>query len=829
MASSVESARRLFADSEAARTLCEELAADRRTARVVTVSGPGGTGKSTLLALLSSITDDAVFVDDAHELGEAEMTRLARLAGDRDTTLVVAHRPWPVVAGLNSLPLTQHPVLLEPLSRAATAHRIAEHVRTSPPHALVDDVWRRTGGIPSLVIPVAEALRDGDRVPADVMDEVHRMAGRVPAPALRVLAAVALGCPPGLLTAVLGVPSPEAAVECARATGLLTADGTLVELAREAVLDRLPVAQRWDVEDRLALTRPARRGPVGDAVRAGGVPGHDLAGVLRLPVNGADGSADAVGLPVDGVSGHDPANVVRLPVAGQGPAGGVSGLGSANVVTLPVNGASGSPADAVTLDARRAEEAVLAGDLDAALALAEPALEHPDVPTRALAAAVSATALAHRGMAAESAALYQWPEPSASAVPLLVGLGRLAEAELVTGAAVADHPTVDGAVRDLMARGVLDSVTGSPVSALSELLRAAALLGQGGRTALLPDTPAALAALVAVHLGELDIAAAVLSGANAGLGEQKRHVLLLSWISMVRGEFERAGAGLREVGPGPLADPRDELFAAAIEIGIARRLGAHAGVAEAWPRARDAVMRYPVDLYVLLPIGEIAVAAARLHADTWTAPHLEGAEELLERIGHPPLWSAPLHWYGTLAAIAADSPARAAHHASVLRKAAGCGIPLAETLAEAAHCWLRVLGGDVDPRAVEHAARGLNAAGLVWEAAQLAGEAAIRTPDRRTMTALLTCARSLRERTKEPAPGGKPDAGLSRREVEVAELLLAGMTHREIGEKLFISAKTVEHHVARIRRRIGAGNRADLLAQLKVCLAARNDDQLSRR
>ncbi|WP_238554010.1 response regulator transcription factor [Gordonia sp. KTR9] len=43
-----------------------------------------------------------------------------------------------------------------------------------------------------------------------------------------------------------------------------------------------------------------------------------------------------------------------------------------------------------------------------------------------------------------------------------------------------------------------------------------------------------------------------------------------------------------------------------------------------------------------------------------------------------------------------------------------------------------------------------------------------------------------------------------------------GLTHREIGERLYISAKTVEHHVARIRRRLDAGSRSELLAALRA-------------
>jgi DNA-binding CsgD family transcriptional regulator len=37
---------------------------------------------------------------------------------------------------------------------------------------------------------------------------------------------------------------------------------------------------------------------------------------------------------------------------------------------------------------------------------------------------------------------------------------------------------------------------------------------------------------------------------------------------------------------------------------------------------------------------------------------------------------------------------------------------------------------------------------------------------------------------------------------------------------VFISAKTVEHHVSRMRHRLGASNRSDLLARLRAELAA---------
>ena len=54
---------------------------------------------------------------------------------------------------------------------------------------------------------------------------------------------------------------------------------------------------------------------------------------------------------------------------------------------------------------------------------------------------------------------------------------------------------------------------------------------------------------------------------------------------------------------------------------------------------------------------------------------------------------------------------------------------------------------------------------------------------------------------------------------QVAELLLLGMPYRDIGAQLFISAKTVEHHVARIRRRLGAESRSEMLSMLRAIMA----------
>jgi DNA-binding NarL/FixJ family response regulator len=51
--------------------------------------------------------------------------------------------------------------------------------------------------------------------------------------------------------------------------------------------------------------------------------------------------------------------------------------------------------------------------------------------------------------------------------------------------------------------------------------------------------------------------------------------------------------------------------------------------------------------------------------------------------------------------------------------------------------------------------------------------------------------------------------GLSRREVEVLALIAEGRTNREIGERLFISQKTVGVHVGNILAKLGASGRVE--------------------
>ena len=280
---------------------------------------------------------------------------------------------------------------------------------------------------------------------------------------------------------------------------------------------------------------------------------------------------------------------------------------------------------------------------------------------------------------------------------------------------------------------------------------------------------------------------------------------------------------------------RDALWAAALQTAIARRSGDSGAVQKHWYAAMEVLAEYSIDLFSLLPLGELWVAAARLRQVDRLAHALDEAFDLLDSLGNPVLWSVPLHWAGVHAGILANSPEAVAPHGQALTAAAASS-PFAKALAGAGRTWLRVLANHVDADEVTAAARSLAQFGLTWDATRLAGQAALQTPDGRVSGAMLQLARDLKltdRRRRRPvvepptaAVDGTPPARnraqssrLSEREREVAELLLLGMPYRDIGSQLFISAKTVEHHVARIRRRLGAESRSEMLSMLRAMLA----------
>ncbi|MFE3260606.1 LuxR C-terminal-related transcriptional regulator [Nocardia sp. NPDC059091] len=375
---------------------------------------------------------------------------------------------------------------------------------------------------------------------------------------------------------------------------------------------------------------------------------------------------------------------------------------------------------------------------------------------------------------------------------------------------------------------------GAAVTAASALIHAAhsgpAPTDDGGDR-FLPCSAVSIAVLLCLSMGDPRRAADALRQGTQDRGPSRdpQSLVLGAWVAMLGGDEHSAATLMSEVRLTEL-DPRDRLLAHGVIVGLARRSGDHAALAMAWQQAFPLFDEVGADLLALLPIGELWLAGIRLRDEARMTALVTGADDLLRRLGEPPAWSNAFHWYAIQAAIAQESPEALLPHAHRLKTSAAAGDPQAAVLADAGRTWVLVLRGQVVREQVEGAVARLAGLGLRWDAARLASEAALAAGDSATATALLKLARTVRAQSRPPespvrapepaAPQPRPepitDTVLSEREREVAELVLLGLTYREIGARLYISAKTVEHHVARMRRRIGAGSRSELLSMLRA-------------
>ncbi len=477
-----------------------------------------------------------------------------------------------------------------------------------------------------------------------------------------------------------------------------------------------------------------------------------------------------------------------------------------------------------------AEEAIVRGDHDDALRTLEVVLADVDHVEFASAARVAAAIHARRGALNRSAELLQMVPPeyladAAAGGPVaLVGIGDVGAAERMLAASRVHAPTATSDGWRLAATGLVQSVRGDGVAGLAPLLQAVSALAPVGRESIMLDSPAALAALLALHLGELDLAESVLQRAiSADLGGpllRRRHQILCAWVSMARSDGADATAALESAGEPPTDDARDLYLMHAVRVGIARRAGDSAALAGAWAQARTAVAGMSVDLFHLLPLGELLVGAAHQRDEHWLAPQLQEAEAVLGRLGQPALWSAAFHWCGVLAAMVSERPDALIPHADAISEAAQVSRH-AQTLAAAGGTWVRVLGRDIDAPAINQAVEGLSGIGLRWDASQLAAQAALYSQDRRVSLDLLNLARAARggHRSGSPSTSAHPQTSqLTDREWEIARLVVQGVQYREIGERLYISPRTVEHHVATVRRRLGSTNRAEMIDTLRRIL-----------
>jgi DNA-binding CsgD family transcriptional regulator len=815
----------------------------------ILVSGGIGTGKSSVLAVVRSTLraagvpvltravrdgDDpgaAVVIDDAHLLDDNELGHLIEQVADPTSTIVVAAEPLahhPSLRALATAIERENPVVSLGALTPAEVNRTATETLGAPPAPdIVRSLMVATAGLPFLLGPAISAAGSPDgEAPATAIVSAAKFAlierlRRLDEPVLDTLLVTSLSpeLGPDDVAAALRVntDAAQALVDRARASGLIepSHSHTFLRSVHGCIAQIIGTARHHDVEVSLLVSQIELS-----------TLSPDLA--LRMAEHGLHDERLANALTdLAARSQGQPARAARLYRAA-------------------------ADAGAAALSTQLADALALTGDCTTAGRLADELLGSDDAAERAAAVRIAASIALHDGGAAQAADLFRWLGPypdafiSAAGAIVSVAAGDLAAARAALSAESAGPPTSTARAARSLAEGLLLSLDQPYPIAVARLGQSITVEQQSPGVA--PDTPAALVTLAALHGGDPVRARSVIGRAVRAASQTDtvdeafvtyRHRLLLGWVRMQDGQLAAATSDVTTVVASADASlhRRDALWAAALQTAIARRSGDSGTVQKHWYAAMEVLAEYSMDLFSLLPLGELWVAAARMRQVDRLQHTLAEAFALLESLGDPVLWSVPLHWAGVHAGILANSPEAVAPHGQALTAAASHSA-FAKALATAGRTWLRVLANHVDIDEVTAAARALSQFGLTWDATRLASQAALQTPDGRVSGAMLQLARDLKQTIAlDEVPGveaaaaaqtvGAPRRGparpassrLSDREREVAELLLLGMPYRDIGSQLFISAKTVEHHVARIRRRLGAESRSEMLSMLRAMLA----------
>lgn len=799
------------------------------------VIGPAGSGKTVALELFQSgltaqgrkvhlyqdrldvaalPAEEVLIVDDLHVLAPERTELIRDRAATPDAGLVIALRPWPrderVTAIVRLLQRSSPPVVLGEISHGG----VVAHARgqgRAVPGPCIEGILDLTGGSAWLVSFAlsghhADDCRGGEdhlELRRDLDNQVLQRLDTLEMPLRRFIERLSLspddGPPP-----VDGEDALEDLVCMGYAEGLLFRDGRPLPVVRSAVLSS--GAHRWSHAHSMAVAEEiARR-----CLEAEGSMGT-LLDALWDPRTG-----DAIAARADRILDHSPEQAGRLYDI------------AISVGTEPA-----------TLALRRARASWATGDLTQAALLVDDALRHADSHADPGLVDVAASVWAARDMMSMAAQVYG-ARTYDRATAVRARIARIGSGHPDPRREPAEPPTdhevpsqLDVALH-LLDRGLVASVEGAPSpTALSDLVRASELYTTSGTVCPIPELPAVVAASAALGVGELATARMVLDAAVAGgQGGQWARRRLLLWQGLVAIQGERPADARRSYlearqQSAPVS-ARDARLGNVLEVTLARRFEDLAALQASWAGIRGAVANPDVDLYTLFPLATMVGAAARLGDSTTLAPHVRLGLELLHRLDSPPMWSTHLWWAGIQQGILLNTPELLAPFAKALVGAADRS-PLAATMATAGSVWVQVLAGKVDADEVEHAARSLGAAGLAWDGGRLAAHAARRITDRRVAARLLSCARDLHPKERataephmRPAPvtSAGADEELSEREREVARLIVRGKTYVEIGESIFISPRTVEHHVAHMRRRLKAGSRSDLIAKLRLVLDA---------
>jgi len=324
-------------------------------------------------------------------------------------------------------------------------------------------------------------------------------------------------------------------------------------------------------------------------------------------------------------------------------------------------------------------------------------------------------------------------------------------------------------------------------------------------------------------LGRLDEAEAVLDPALAldpppGFRVHLQRMKL--WLTLWRGEVEGADELLRRWRNGMLVQAAIEMQSRLGFARIAAEIALASGDAvRAWDEARVVTsdLRRSIPAYDLPLLAVAARALTELSAGPVDAHTVDIADEtarlesILEELSD---WSTTPVWRPLVAAEIAS----ARRAASPVQDARFSRDPNSD--APTADAWQSAIDATVLPGAPAHlrpyALLRLGQASLIG-GDRSAAESALtdgRAIASKTGFGLLVAAADRLLRDSGTARAGGPatrhaDTALTEREAQVLGLIEQGLTNKQIGERLYISAKTASVHVSSILRKVGAASRTE--------------------
>lgn len=802
-------------------------------------TGAGGGGDrflvgAALLTALAAAAEEAprlVVVDDAQwvdrESLEALLFAARRLTRDRVAVVVARRRDASVSAGVDDLPVLP----LDGVDLEAARRMLGD--RAAP--AVVGRLHAATGGNPLALTECARALSPAQLTGAASLPEVLPVGRRL----VEAYAARASGLDAGARRALLlaaacadddAVPVLAALTreglrpdECVTATGglLVEEGGRLVfrhPLVRTAVWGAAPYADRRSAHRALAAVLP--RGPARTWALAGSVGGYD-----------------------DDVAG-ELAALAESERARRGFAAACD---------------AGTRAARLTPDVERAaqwlslaaDDAVDAGDDERARALARDVLarsEAPEPRARALAALgrveeTQGTTVGARDLLAQAAASARGRLLTRTLVELAHLSYVIGDVDAIAAAAErvdleADRADPEQAMHRDYLVGMAAVLTTGPAAAAEPLGRALAALE--GEPTLRDDPRHTLVALLVARWA-LDPAVAVPFAERRLAQARARGALgvLAPTLSMLAGGYAMLGDHRRAYALAGEAVALLDTLGYRTETGVAHEMlavecaarGRHDAAAAALDRARASVETAGFDRHV--PHLARAVAFCAMCREDWPAV-VDVLEDQVRRNGGVGAFLEPLGVTPDLVdAYLALGRSADAREAALAYAAANTDPPRlvagvvhrclgqtaatpAEARAELARAveldgdpvtfdaartrlafgrYLRRAGARVESRThLRAAARAFEEMDLVLWADRAAGELAA-SGDRRTPRSALGTA-------------------LTAQETNVALLVAEGMTNAEVAAALFLSPRTVEHHLGAVLRKKGLRSRTQLAASL---------------